>query len=119
VPFTEIRLYRADGDVEPTVRRDPGDRPVQARRLRDAPGATVSGTSSFGRCRATAWRGRLSGRTVVSRVRNAEFASGAHDIDYRLACHTIANPSMTALDVNADAIVDSVGRFAFSTSAIP
>lgn len=61
----------------------------------------------------------LSGRTVVSRIRNAGFAGGAYDICYHLACDTIANPSMTALDVNADAIADSVARFAINISAIP
>ncbi len=46
-------------------------------------------------------------------------AGVAYDICYHLACDTISNPNLTALDVNADAIADSVARFAFNTSAIP
>ncbi|MBG0566525.1 M28 family peptidase [Actinoplanes sp. NEAU-A11] len=46
-------------------------------------------------------------------------AGVAYDICYHLACDTIANPNMTALDVNADAIADSTARFAFNTTAIP
>ena len=38
---------------------------------------------------------------------------------YHQACDTIANPNLTALDVNADAIADSVARFAFNTTVIP
>ncbi|WUJ09891.1 M28 family peptidase [Actinoplanes sp. NBC_00393] len=46
-------------------------------------------------------------------------AGVAYDICYHQACDTIANPNMTALDVNADAIADSTARFAFNTTAIP
>jgi Zn-dependent M28 family amino/carboxypeptidase len=46
-------------------------------------------------------------------------AGVAYDICYHQACDTIANPNMTALDVNADAIADSVARYAFNTTAIP
>ncbi|GAA0969530.1 aminopeptidase PaaP [Acrocarpospora macrocephala] len=46
-------------------------------------------------------------------------ADVAYDVCYHQACDTIANPNMTALDVNADAIADSVARYAFNTSAIP
>jgi hypothetical protein len=43
----------------------------------------------------------------------------AYDVCYHQACDTIANPNMTALDVNADAIADSTARYAFNLSAIP
>ena len=46
-------------------------------------------------------------------------AGVAYDVCYHQACDTLANPNMTALDVNADAIADSVARFAFNTTAIP
>ena len=46
-------------------------------------------------------------------------AGVAYDICYHQACDTIANPTMTASDVNADAIADLVARFAFNTTALP
>jgi aminopeptidase Y len=46
-------------------------------------------------------------------------AGVAYDICYHQACDTLASPNMTAFDVNADAIADSVARFAFNTTAIP
>ncbi len=46
-------------------------------------------------------------------------AGVAYDVCYHQACDTIANPNPTALDVNADAIADSVARYAFNTTAIP
>ena len=46
-------------------------------------------------------------------------AGVAYDVCYHQACDTIANPNMTALDVNADAIADSTARYAFNLSAIP
>jgi aminopeptidase Y len=46
-------------------------------------------------------------------------AGVAYDVCYHQACDTIANPNLTALDVNADAIADSAARFAFDTTAIP
>ncbi|GAB2629294.1 aminopeptidase [Paractinoplanes abujensis] len=46
-------------------------------------------------------------------------AGVAYDVCYHQACDTITNVNLTALDVNADAIADSVARFAFNTKAIP
>ena len=46
-------------------------------------------------------------------------AGVAYDICYHQACDTIANPNLTALDVNADAIADSTARYAFNLTAIP
>ena len=46
-------------------------------------------------------------------------AGVAYDICYHQACDTIANVNPTAFDVNADAIADSVARYAFNTTAIP
>ncbi|MEV0899893.1 M28 family metallopeptidase [Actinoplanes sp. NPDC049802] len=46
-------------------------------------------------------------------------AGVAYDVCYHQACDTLTNVDMTALDVNADAIADSVARFAFNTRAIP
>ncbi|GIH26568.1 aminopeptidase [Acrocarpospora phusangensis] len=46
-------------------------------------------------------------------------AGVAYDICYHQACDTITNPNMTALDVNADAIADSVARYAYNTRNIP
>ncbi|MGW1345975.1 M28 family metallopeptidase [Kribbella sp. NPDC002412] len=46
-------------------------------------------------------------------------AGVAYDVCYHQACDTIANPNLTALDVNADAIADSTARFAFNLTAIP
>ncbi|MEU5881097.1 M28 family metallopeptidase [Spirillospora sp. NPDC047279] len=46
-------------------------------------------------------------------------AGVAYDICYHLACDTIGNVNLTALDVNADAIADSAARYAFNTSSIP
>jgi Zn-dependent M28 family amino/carboxypeptidase len=46
-------------------------------------------------------------------------AGVAYDVCYHQACDTLTNVNATALDVNSDAIADSVARFAFNTSAIP
>jgi len=46
-------------------------------------------------------------------------AGVAYDVCYHQACDTLANVNMTALDVNSDAIADSVARYAFNTTAIP
>ncbi|MFC7590370.1 M28 family peptidase [Nonomuraea antimicrobica] len=46
-------------------------------------------------------------------------AGVAYDPCYHQACDTIANIDLTALDVDADAIADSVARFAFDLRAIP
>ncbi|MEO3875662.1 M28 family metallopeptidase [Nonomuraea sp. B12E4] len=46
-------------------------------------------------------------------------AGVAYDICYHQACDTIANVNATALDVDSDAIADSVARFAFNLRAIP
>jgi aminopeptidase Y len=46
-------------------------------------------------------------------------AGVAYDVCYHQACDTIANPNLTALDVNADAIADSTARYAFNLTAIP
>ncbi|TCO34552.1 aminopeptidase Y [Kribbella steppae] len=46
-------------------------------------------------------------------------AGVAYDICYHQACDTIANPNLTALDVNADAIADSTARYAFNLTSIP
>ncbi|MFB4283345.1 M28 family metallopeptidase [Nonomuraea sp. MTCD27] len=46
-------------------------------------------------------------------------AGVAYDVCYHQACDTIANVNATALDVDADAIADSVARFAFNLRAIP
>ena len=43
----------------------------------------------------------------------------AYDQCYHQACDTIGNVNATAFDVNADAIADSVARYAFNTTAIP
>lgn len=46
-------------------------------------------------------------------------AGVAYDVCYHQACDTTTNVNLTALDVNADAVADSVARFAVNTSAIP
>ncbi|MEV4172037.1 M28 family metallopeptidase [Nonomuraea sp. NPDC049709] len=46
-------------------------------------------------------------------------AGVAYDVCYHQECDTIANVNATALDVDADAIADSVARFAFNLRAIP
>ncbi|MGR6912736.1 M28 family peptidase [[Actinomadura] parvosata] len=46
-------------------------------------------------------------------------AGVAYDECYHQACDTIANINDTALDVDADAIADSVARFAFNLRGIP
>ncbi|MGW4469517.1 M28 family metallopeptidase [Nonomuraea sp. NPDC004354] len=46
-------------------------------------------------------------------------AGVAYDACYHAACDGIANINATALDVNADAIADSVARYAFNTRDIP
>ncbi|MEU7895337.1 M28 family metallopeptidase [Nonomuraea sp. NPDC049152] len=46
-------------------------------------------------------------------------AGVAYDVCYHQACDTVANVNATALDVNADAIADSVARYAFNTRDIP
>ncbi len=46
-------------------------------------------------------------------------AGVAYDICYHQACDTIANPNLTALDINADAIADSTARYAFNLTSIP
>ncbi|GAA4954874.1 M28 family metallopeptidase, partial [Actinoplanes utahensis] len=46
-------------------------------------------------------------------------AGASYDGCYHQACDTIGNVDLTAFDVNADAIADSVARFAFDTTAIP
>jgi aminopeptidase Y len=46
-------------------------------------------------------------------------AGVAYDVCYHQACDTIANVNDTALDVDSDAIADSVARFAFNLRAIP
>jgi hypothetical protein len=46
-------------------------------------------------------------------------AGVAYDVCYHQACDTIANPNLTALDVNADAIADSTARYAFDLTSIP
>ncbi|MEV2272092.1 M28 family metallopeptidase [Nonomuraea africana] len=46
-------------------------------------------------------------------------AGVAYDVCYHQACDTIANVNATALDVNADAIADSVARYAFDTGDLP
>jgi aminopeptidase Y len=46
-------------------------------------------------------------------------AGVAYDQCYHAACDTIDNVNATAFDVNADAIADSVARYAFNTTAIP
>ncbi|WP_240506660.1 M28 family metallopeptidase [Thermoactinospora rubra] len=42
-----------------------------------------------------------------------------YDPCYHQACDTIANVNLTALDVNSDAIADSVARYAFNLRSIP
>ncbi|SDI54442.1 M28 family metallopeptidase [Nonomuraea jiangxiensis] len=46
-------------------------------------------------------------------------AGVAYDVCYHQACDTIANINATALDVDSDAIADSVARFAFDLRSIP
>ncbi|MFD1932745.1 MULTISPECIES: M28 family metallopeptidase [Nonomuraea] len=46
-------------------------------------------------------------------------AGVAYDVCYHQACDGIANANATALDVNADAIADSVARYAFNIRDIP
>ncbi|GAA4975561.1 aminopeptidase Y [Nonomuraea thailandensis] len=46
-------------------------------------------------------------------------AGVAYDVCYHQACDTLANVNATALDVDSDAIADSVARFAFNLRAIP
>ena len=46
-------------------------------------------------------------------------AGVAYDICYHQACDTISNPTLTALDINSDAIADSTARYAFNTTSIP
>jgi aminopeptidase Y len=46
-------------------------------------------------------------------------AGVAYDVCYHQACDTITNVNATALDVNSDAIADSVARYAFSLRSIP
>ncbi|MBB5776811.1 M28 family metallopeptidase [Nonomuraea jabiensis] len=46
-------------------------------------------------------------------------AGAAYDACYHQACDTIANINDTALDVDLDAIADSVARFAFDLRSIP
>ncbi|MBO3749870.1 M20/M25/M40 family metallo-hydrolase [Streptosporangiaceae bacterium NEAU-GS5] len=46
-------------------------------------------------------------------------AGVAYDVCYHQACDTIANINATALDIDSDAIADSVARFAFDLHAIP
>ncbi|MFI6540081.1 M28 family peptidase [Nonomuraea sp. NPDC050547] len=46
-------------------------------------------------------------------------AGVAYDVCYHLACDTISNINMTALDVDADAIADSTARYAFNLNGIP
>ncbi|MFE3453011.1 M28 family metallopeptidase [Nonomuraea sp. NPDC059194] len=46
-------------------------------------------------------------------------AGVAYDVCYHAACDGIGNINLTALDVNADAIADSVARYAFDTRDIP
>ncbi|WP_433161531.1 M28 family metallopeptidase [Kribbella sp. CA-247076] len=46
-------------------------------------------------------------------------AGVAYDVCYHQACDTLANPNLTALDVNADAIADSTARYAFNLTSIP
>jgi aminopeptidase Y len=46
-------------------------------------------------------------------------AGVAYDVCSHQACDISANINMTALDVNADAIADSVARYAFNLSTIP
>ncbi|TYB69882.1 M28 family peptidase [Nonomuraea sp. PA05] len=46
-------------------------------------------------------------------------AGVAYDACYHQACDTIANINDTALDVDSDAIADSVARFAYNLRAIP
>ncbi|MFI9558603.1 M28 family peptidase [Nonomuraea endophytica] len=46
-------------------------------------------------------------------------AGVAYDVCYHLACDTIANINMTALDVDSDAIADSTTRYAFNLNGIP
>ncbi|MEU8151217.1 M28 family metallopeptidase [Nonomuraea sp. NPDC048901] len=46
-------------------------------------------------------------------------AGVAYDACYHQACDTIANINATALDVDTDAIADSVARYAFNLRSIP
>ncbi|MEI8407235.1 MULTISPECIES: M28 family metallopeptidase [unclassified Kribbella] len=46
-------------------------------------------------------------------------AGVAYDACYHQACDTIANPNLTALDINSDAIADSTARYAFNLTSIP
>ncbi|MFI0448299.1 M28 family metallopeptidase [Actinomadura sp. 6N118] len=46
-------------------------------------------------------------------------AGVAYDVCYHVACDTITNVNLTALDVNSDAIADSAARYAFNTRDIP
>ncbi|RVX46928.1 aminopeptidase Y [Nonomuraea polychroma] len=46
-------------------------------------------------------------------------AGVAYDACYHQACDTIANVNATALDVDSDAIADSVARYAFNLRSIP
>ncbi len=46
-------------------------------------------------------------------------AGQAYDPCYHQACDTIANVNATALDVDSDAIADSVARYAFNLRSIP
>ncbi|MFI6479668.1 M28 family peptidase [Nonomuraea sp. NPDC050663] len=46
-------------------------------------------------------------------------AGVAYDSCYHQACDTLANVNLTALDVDSDAIADSVARYAFNLGGIP
>ncbi|TMR09106.1 M20/M25/M40 family metallo-hydrolase [Nonomuraea turkmeniaca] len=46
-------------------------------------------------------------------------AGVAYDVCYHQACDTITNVNATALDVDSDAIADSVARYAFNLRSIP
>ncbi|GAA3245452.1 M20/M25/M40 family metallo-hydrolase [Nonomuraea helvata] len=46
-------------------------------------------------------------------------AGVAYDVCYHQACDTTANINDTALDVDADAIADSIARYAFNLRSIP
>ena len=58
-------------------------------------------------------------KTAAEAARFGGTAGVAYDVCYHQACDTLANVTMAALDVNSDAIADSVARYAFNTTAIP
>ncbi|MEW9554521.1 M28 family metallopeptidase [Nonomuraea sp. NPDC050783] len=132
-PNYAYKLYDGDdSDATGSPAGPPGSAQIEQRLAafyasRDLPtvGTDFDGRSDYGPFIATGIPsgGIFTGAEGIKTPEEAALFGGtagvAYDVCYHQACDTIANINPTALDVDSDAIADSVARYAFNLSSIP